>query len=198
MTPKTVPLPDGRLWLRVASPEWDQPLDPSFAKTTGGRWNPANSFPILYLNANVVTARLQIERMLEGTASTPDDLADDAYVLVAARLPLNQSAADAVTDEGLNALNLPASYPLDDLSVPIPHSVCQPIGAALHALASVQGVWCRSACSEDGRGRELAWFAQGQGGSATAAWSDPLSYRHWRYAEDWFDIDVLEQQPEPA
>jgi len=196
LTPKTVRLPDGRLWLRVASPDWEKPLDPSFARTTGGRWNAPNSFPALYLNANVVTARLQIERLLDGTASTPDDLADDAYVLVAAQLPPGELAADAVTDEGLNALGLPASYPVDGRGVPIPHSMCQPIGAALEALPPVQGVWCRSACSDDGRGRELAWFARGH--RATAAWRDPLPYRQWRYAEDWIDIDVLEHQPDPA
>lgn len=193
MTPKTVRLPDGRLWLRVANPEWEQPLDPSFARTTGGRWNPPNSFATLYLNANVVTARLQIERMLEGTASTPDDLADDAYVLIAARLPPDQSAADAVTAEGLGALGLPASYPVDARGQPIPHSTCQPIGVALQAL--VQGIWCRSACSDDGRGNELAWFAQGH--AAEAVWRDPLPYRRWRHAEDWPDIGVLEPQPDP-
>lgn len=193
MTPKTVRLPDGRLWLRVANPEWERPLDPSFARAAGGRWNPPNSFETLYLNANVMTARLQIERMLEGTASTPDDLADDAYVLIAARLPSDQSAADAVAAEGLGALGLPASYPVDARGQPIPHAACQPIGAALQAL--VQGIWCRSACSDDGRGSELAWFAQGR--AAEAVWRDPLPYSRWRYAEDWFDIDVLEPQPDP-
>lgn len=189
-------LPDGRLWLRVASPDWDQPLDPSFARTTGGRWNAPSSFPTLYLNADVITARLQIERLLDGTASTPDDLGDDAYVLVAAQLPPDQSAADAVTDEGLEALGLAASYPVDGHGEAIPHSVCQPIGATLQALDSVHGVWCRSACSDDGRGRELAWFARGR--RATAAWRSPLPYGHWRYAEDWIDIDVVEDQPDPA
>lgn len=132
MTPKTVRLPDGRLWLRVASPDWENSFDPSIAGATGGRWN---------------------------------------------------------------ALGLAASYPVDCHGRPIPRSACQPIGAELQTLA-LQGVWCRSACSDDGRRRELAWFARAQ--SATAAWSDPLPYGHWRYAKDWTDINVLENPPDPA
>jgi hypothetical protein len=41
----------------------------------------------LYLNADVLTARAQIERMLAGSPVRIDDLDDDAYVLVAATVP---------------------------------------------------------------------------------------------------------------
>jgi hypothetical protein len=57
-----------------------------------------------------VTARLQLERMLEGSPVRIDDLDDKAYVLVAAVLPRSQVVADAVTPEGLRALWLPETY----------------------------------------------------------------------------------------
>src|SRR5690606_20610998 len=113
LMPRTVALVSGRVWLRVADPAWQRPLDPSYAEAQGGRWNPPRSFPTLYLNADVLTARLQIERLCEGTAVTPDDLTDDAYVLVAATLPSSELAADAVSDAGLRALGLPDTYPVD-------------------------------------------------------------------------------------
>ena len=100
-------LPNGRVWLRVADPLWTRPLDPSFAAAAGGRWNPPGSFPVLYLNADVVTARLQIDRLVEDQPFTADDLDDDAYVLVAATLPRSQTCADAVSGAGLKALGLP-------------------------------------------------------------------------------------------
>ena len=191
MNPLSIDLPEGRLWLRVASPEWSQPLDASYAREAGGRWNAPGSYPTLYLNANVVTARLQIERMCAGTPVTVDDLADDAYVLIAATLPTAHRAADACSAEGLTALGLPQSYPLDAHGELVAHQICQPIGAQARAK-DFDGVWCRSACSNDGRGRELAWFPQGTQ-QARPVWDVPLTFGHWRYAERWSDLNVGEQ-----
>jgi RES domain-containing protein len=111
--PRTVRLPDSRVWLRVADPEWADPLDPSYARRTGGRWNPPGSVATLYLNGDVVTARLQIERLLAGSPVRLDDLDDEAYILVAAMLPRAQMSADATSEAGLRALQLPKSYPCD-------------------------------------------------------------------------------------
>jgi hypothetical protein len=52
-----VRLPDGRVWLRVADPEWADPLDPSWAAERVGRWNPPASFPTLHLNCDVGSGR---------------------------------------------------------------------------------------------------------------------------------------------
>lgn len=194
MIPRTVSLPDRRIWLRVAKPDWEDPLDPSYARDNGGRWNPPRSFPVLYLNADVVTARLQIERMCEGTPVTPDDLLDDAYVLAAATLPPAQSAADAVSDEGLRALALAETYPLDRRGARVSHSTCSAVGAELEHHR-IRGIWCRSACTDDGRGRELAWFSGTQ--NAGAVWDEPLPFGSWRYANSWQDIK-LRDQPDPV
>ena len=43
-------LPGDHVWWRIADPAWSNPLDPDFAWRRGGRWNPPDSFPVLYLN----------------------------------------------------------------------------------------------------------------------------------------------------
>jgi hypothetical protein len=50
VTPLPVRLPDDGVWLRLAEPEWEDPLDPSFAAFQGGRWNAPGSYPALYRN----------------------------------------------------------------------------------------------------------------------------------------------------
>lgn len=194
MKPLTVELPDGRVWLRAADPAWPDPLDPSHARAHGGRWNPPGSFPVLYLNGDVVTARMQIERMLAGSPVTVDDLDDEAYVLVAASLPDGRTCADAATGEGLRALGLPETYPRDSAGGEIAHRNCQSIGARVHDQG-LDGVWCRSACTADGRGRELAWFPS-DGAAARAVWTEPLPFGAWRHAGGWEDLG-LEDQPAP-
>ena len=104
---KTIVLTDGRVWLRVASASWKHPLDSNYAQQAGGRWNTPGAYPALYLNADLATARSQLERMLEGYPVGIDDLDEDAFVLVAARLPKRQRCADAVSAAGLKALGLP-------------------------------------------------------------------------------------------
>lgn len=193
MTPRTVDLADQRVWLRVADPAWSNPLDPTFAQVKGNRWNAPGTYATLYLNADVITARLQIERMCAGSPVTPEDLADDAYTLVAATIASDQRAADVVTEVGVRAVGLPASYPIDAEGHSIPHQRCQPIGQMLFD-AGLNGVWCRSACTGDGRGRELAWFARSH--ATTTLWDQPLPYGRWRYAEAWSDVG-LPDQPNP-
>jgi RES domain len=196
MKPAMVGLPDGRVWLRVADPDWVDPLDPSWAGERGGRWNPPGSFPVLYLNGDVSTARARIERMLAGSPVMMDDLDDDAYVLVDATLPRAQICADAVTSGGLSALGLPDSYPRGSAGEEVARSVCQRIGSAVHALG-LRGVWCRSASTADGSGRELAWFPATARSRARGVWATPLALGTWRDATGWTDLG-LEPQPEPG
>ena len=195
MKPRSVHLPDGRVWLRVADPDWRDPLDPSFARREGGRWNPPASYDTLYLNGDVTTARLQIDRLLAGSPVHPDDLDDDAYLLVAATLPRGQICAEAVSAPGLRALDLPPGYPLDDEGNPLPREVCQQIGADVQGMG-LRGVWAISAAGPDGEGRELAWFPATSRSRARAVWNAPLPLGGWRYAAEWADIG-LEDQAEP-
>jgi len=195
LTPKRVRLPDGRVWLRVADSTWVDPLDPSYARDRGGRWNPPDSHPTLYLNCDIESARLQIERMLAGSPVRLDDLDDEAYLLVAATLPGAQACADAVTSAGLRALDLPDSYPQDTSGAAVPSTACQSIGSEIRARG-LRGVWCRSACTPDGRGRELAWFPASERARARPVWDAPLPLGRWRTATGWADVN-LEEQPHP-
>jgi len=188
--PLVIALPDGRIWLRVAAPDWDDPLDPAWAAERGGRWNPQRGFATLYLSADVQTAQLQIERLCDGMPFSPEDLSDDAYVLVLLRLPASQRAADAVSLRGLEALGLPSSYPVGIDGKLIGHGVCQAVGKQVHELR-LNGVWCRSAASADGRGRELAWFPGTR--RARRLRSSPIPFGRWRYASNWRGIGQVEQ-----
>ena len=171
--------PDDRHWFRVADANWDDPLDPSYAQRHGGRWNPPNSFPTLYLNEDLRTARVQITHMLEGSPVDPEDL-DAPYVLVTVSLPRSQIVADAVTDEGLGGLGLPSTYPALDGSL-VSHEECQPIGAAVK-LAGLRGVHARSAATPDGSGRELAWFPARSSSKARRVMPDK-PFSDWWYPE---------------
>ena len=194
--PHPVDLPDGRVWLRVADPDWTDPLDPRWAERAGGRWNAPGSFRTLYLNADVHTARLQLVALLRGSPVEVEDLADDAYVLAAATLPRDQTCADARTDAGLAALGLPASYPRDEAGRTVGHAVCQAVGGDVQARG-LRGVLCRSATTTDGEGRELAWFPATSRSRAHPAWTAPRPLGAWRDAAGWEDLG-LDEQPEMA
>ena len=153
--------PADHLWLRVCRPSWEDPLDPTFAGERGGRWTPPGSWPTLYVSRDLATARLQVARLLEGTSVSPDDLTDDAFELVAARLPRRQVAADMVTAEGVAAAGLPSTYPDDGSGERVGHEICRRVAVEAHD-AGLDGVECRSAASLTGAGRELAWWPGGR------------------------------------
>lgn len=171
-------LRDGHHWLRIAEAAWDDPLDPSHAQLHGGRWNPAGSFPTLYFNEDLRTARVNLVAFVDRWPYEPEDLrSDTGPVLVTATLPRSQEVADVHTDGGLVAVGLPTSYPSDALGAPIPHSACQPVGQAVKD-SGLRGVLCRSANSVKGAGRELAWFPATSRSHATSVEVTPY--------EDWF------------
>lgn len=178
MKPLVVQLRDGQEWLRVADPAWSDPLDPSYAAEFGGRWNPPNSFPTLYLNEDLSTARAQVVKLLEGSPVEPEDL-EPGLDLVLATLPRSQDVADAVSDDGLQTLGLPETYPRHANGRPVRHEICQPVGAKVHTLG-LRGVYARSAVVPDGSGRELAWFPARLTSKATLV--RRLSFETWWYS----------------
>lgn len=151
-------LADNHRWLRICDAGWADPLDPTFAQTAGGRWNPPDSWPTLYLSEDVHTARLNLAAFIAGWPYRPEDLDEEAAPhLAVASLPRNQTVADVHTPAGVAAVGLPSTYPLDAAGMLVPHEACQPIGAEVKA-AGLRGVRCRSAQTPQGAGRELAWF----------------------------------------
>jgi hypothetical protein len=177
------------VWLRVADPDWDDPLSGSYAERVGGRWNPPSSFRTLYLSADLETAQLQLDKMLRDSPVRVEDLDGDAYVLVAATLPRNQTCADALSEPGLEALRLPPTYPVDARGRDVTHATCQSIGHAVHDRG-LRGVACRSACTADGRGTELAWFPATSRSHAHPVWNAPLVLGVWRDASTWEDVGL--------
>lgn len=103
----------------------------------------------------MTTARANVGRLFAGLPYGQEDLDPaTAPLLLGVQVP-DGEAADAFTDEGVIALGLPISYPLDSLGDLIPYEACQPVGLAAFE-AGLDGVDCRSAA--DGGWRELAWF----------------------------------------
>ena len=177
MKPHVERLRDGHSWLRVADADWADPLDPSFAERLGGRWNPPNSFPTLYLNEDIDTARAQVLKMLEGSPVEPEDL-HPGFDLVVAKLPRSQDVADAHTADGLAALGLPDTYPVHGNGRPVRHESCQPVGAEVKSLG-LRGVHARSAATSNRVSRELAWFPATSRSTATLV--ERISFEDWWY-----------------
>lgn len=174
---KTEQLPDGHHWLRIALHDWSDPLDPHYAQKSGGRWNPPNSFPTLYLNEDLVTARLNLRLFIEPWPYEPEDLRDDTGpVLVSAQLPRHQQVVDVHTPAGVRAVGLPATYPLESDGSLVAHKPCQDIGDKAHG-AGLRGVRCRGARTPDGSGRELAWFPATRRSRARRV--DTLPFEQW-------------------
>lgn len=162
----------GGEYLRVADPRWPNPLDPSFAQVSGGRWNAPGSFPVLYLNADVATARSNVDRRFADLPYGPTDLRTERRpILVSTVVPQN-AYVDVLTDDGCIAAGLPLSYPADDQGREIPHKTCQRIGRNAKQQA-LPGIACRSAARPTGE--ELAWFTD-DGGVPT----------HTEAFDDWY------------
>ena len=118
----------GGPYLRVADPDWEDPLDGRFAAERGGRWNPPESFPVVYLTSSVPVARAYVFQKLEGQPYGPEDLRAGP-LLVRTRVPEDRYV-NAVTAAGLRDLGLPKTYPLDSRRRLVPWRRCQPIGLA--------------------------------------------------------------------
>jgi RES domain len=148
------------VYLRVADPEWDDPLSAEYALRRGGRWNPPGSFGVLYLNASVPVARAQVRQKLENRGIRPEDLEPDQGPVLVHTAPPPDDYVDVITDPGCTSLKLPKTYPVDEHEITVPHSVCQPIGQRAWN-AGEPGIACRSAArTAPANGEELAFFAR--------------------------------------
>lgn len=170
----------GGALLRLADAAWDDPCDPTHAQRHGGRWNPPGSWPTLYLNDDYVTARANIVRLHAGSRVLLDDLRDDApYVLVEVACPDGQRFARLHDDEEVVAAGLPPTYPLADGRT-VPHDPCQQIAVALRDDGASDGLAVRSAATDDGDGRETAWFPPDA--DARPQVIDVHPFARWRHA----------------
>ena len=143
----------GGAYNRLAEVAWADPLDISFARDRGGRWNEPGSYGALYLNRSVELARAQARHKLAGQPYGIEDLDEsEQHDLVEVDVPRGDHL-DCVTDAGLQAVGLPVTYPRA-----VGHAECRPVGAAARA-AGRPGVACRSAApGAPARDEELAVF----------------------------------------
>ena len=166
----------GGVYVRVADPDWDDPLSGEFAKARGGRWNAPGSFPVVYLNGDERVARANVLQRFAGLPYGPEDLEPSAApVLVSALVP-EDDFVDVVSEAGCVAVGLPATYPVAADGAPVPHEACQPVGQAAWD-AGLPGIACRSAApAAPPGGEELARFGRGE----------PLTPLEVRPFDDWF------------
>ena len=165
-------------FVRVADPVWRRPLDPTFAAGRGGRWNPPDSFPVLYLCATPAVAREVVLGRFDGLPYGLLDLRSDRRpVLIETGVPSHR-AVDVLTDAGCRAASLPATYPYDTRGRKIRWERTQPIGEAAWAQGE-RSIACRSAAlPKGGDGEELAWFVRER--------TDRLVVSARRAFDDWF------------
>ena len=150
-------------YYRVADPDWPDPLDGRPGMASGGRWNPPESFPVVYLNRSVSLACLFVVHKLRDQPYGPEDLdADSGPILVDVDLS-SESFVDVVTDAGCDAVGLPTSYPVDASGDVIAHQACWPVGQEAWKQGE-PGIACRSATRGASLSdEELAWFQRGRG-----------------------------------
>ena len=137
MTPLVVAHRHGPL-LRVVQRGWQAPLDPSYARREGGRWNAPGSFPVLYTCCSERVARAVVYGRLQRAAVVLADLLDAARPQLV-EIAWSGSLVDAISSGGLAAVGLPDAYP-DDVG----YDGTRPLGATW-AGSGHEGVVCRSA-----------------------------------------------------
>ncbi len=155
----TEDLADGHGWLRICDASWDDPLDDTFAQERGGRWNPPGSWRTLYLNEDLVTARLNLDRFIADWPYEPEDLDVTHRTAPGRGTPATQRRRSRTSTRRPASRRpaCPPSYPLDGGGAVVEHEPCQQVGQEVHD-AGLRGVRCRSAQAPHGAGRELAWF----------------------------------------
>jgi RES domain-containing protein len=131
---------------RLAAPHWVDPLDTSFSKQHGGRWNAPGSYGVLYLNMTEQMARIQVEHKLAGHPYDIEDLDPAAQHDLVEVDVAETDALDLVSDDGLQAVGLPVSYPLDADGQPVGHEQCYPVGQAAYD-EPLPAIVCRPAAA---------------------------------------------------
>jgi RES domain-containing protein len=148
---------------RLAEPHWADPLDTTFSEQHGGRWNAPGSYGVLYLNMTEQTARIQVEHKLAGHPYDIEDLEPAAQHDLVEVHVAETDALDLVSDEGLDTVGLPVSYPLDAGGRPLAHEQCHPVGQAAYD-EPLPAIACRSAAAGAARAdEELAVFDRDAG-----------------------------------
>jgi hypothetical protein len=147
-------------YLRVADPRWKDPLEGHHAARYGGRWNPPESFPVIYLCRDEAVARANLRRLLAPHPYGPEDLRPEAAPVLVGVTVREGRFLNVVTDAGCAAAGLPKTYPKDSRGRVVPRTRCHPLGTAAHETG-LRGVAARSAAPGAPKGgEELAHFGR--------------------------------------
>jgi hypothetical protein len=143
-------------YFRVYKPDWTDPLDSSFSKRIGGRWNAPGAFGVLSLNATVTVAATNARSQHRGRAIKLFDLRPERRPsLLQVSVP-KSSVLDAVTERGVRDARLPDHFPWN-----FSHERGRTVGLRAYRSGRLRGIASRSAaeCSRDEwLGEELSWF----------------------------------------
>ncbi|HEU4883692.1 MAG TPA: RES domain-containing protein [Longimicrobium sp.] len=158
----------GGTYYRVCKAGWTDCGDTSHSQIRGGRWNAPGAHRVLYLNRTIRMAALQAHDNFTGEAHSLFDLRPDRRPHLQGFDVPRADYVDAVTDDGVVALGLPATYP-DGIG----WDVCQRIGGEAYD-GGEPGIACRTACAggDDPDHEEMALFDRdGQPASPGQRWT---------------------------
>jgi RES domain-containing protein len=124
------------------------PLSGVGARMFGGRWNPRDAFPTIYLAHPLRTGMLELDRLAEASGTTPQRLISRGYEVHTIQVA-ELSVLDLRTEAALAAVGLNLDDIADD-----DWTACQTVGQAAWFL-ELQGVLAPSA---SGEGHVLAVF----------------------------------------
>jgi hypothetical protein len=153
------------------------PLATNFALTGGGRWNPPNSFEVFYTFTNQSLAREYAESQLAAGVLTLEEAEPEALPDLLVLRGEYPRLVDAASDEGLQALNLPITYPIGFTGT---WAATQPIGLALFTAGNA-GLVTRSASASSWAGPVSNWgeVCIFVGKAPLPTLVDRLSFREW-------------------
>ena len=145
---------DGTLF-RCVLPSHNEPLNSTYSQVSGGRWNPAGSFPVLYTFTSPQSANYWIETRWASLGFTWEEVAPERLPDLAVVTVQLEALADVATDAGLQFFGLPATYPVG-FETPAAYAVTRPIGVEIHAR-QVAGLVTRSATARRWQGPIINW-----------------------------------------
>lgn len=157
------------VWFRHQASNWRYSSPGAGARSHGGRWNPAQSFPTLYLAEDDGVAFAELQRLAKKNGISPSDMLPRDLLSYEVDL---EDVIDLRSEEAQETVGLGRIG--DELA---PVTLCQEIGAVANHLGR-EGVLAPSAT---GSGLTLAVFIERLGPSSrcqladTQTWDPPAS-----------------------
>jgi len=152
------------VWFRHQASNWRYSSPGAGARSHGGRWNPAQSFPTLYLAEDDGVAFAELQRLADKNGISPSDM-----------LPRDLLSYDVELEDVIDLRELEAqeTVGLKDIEGELtPLKLCQDIGAVANHLGR-EGVLAPSAA---GSGLTLAVFIERLGPTSRCSLSDTQTW----------------------